>query len=80
MSNNAETMKSWLNKDDVMIVDKVFRDSMNFLYELGIKTEMPKCLKKGEKQHDVEDSNSSRLTTKIRWIVESAKSRMKQWK
>ncbi|CAC5383639.1 unnamed protein product [Mytilus coruscus] len=73
-------MKSWLNEDDVMIVDRGFRDSLNFLNELGIKTEMPKFLKKGEKQHDVEDSNSSRLTTKIRWIVESANGRMKQWK
>ncbi|CAC5369106.1 unnamed protein product [Mytilus coruscus] len=80
LSNNAETMKSWLNEDDVMIVDRGFRDSLNFLNELGIKTEMPKFLKKGEKQHDVEDSNSSRLTTKIRWIVESANGRMKQWK
>jgi hypothetical protein len=33
-----------------------------------------------KKQHDVVDSNSSRLTTKIRWIVESANGRMKCWK
>lgn len=41
LSNNAETMKSWLNEDDVMIVDRGFRDSLNVLHELGIKTEMP---------------------------------------
>ena len=50
------------------------------MHELGIKTEIPSFLKKGQKQHDVVDSNSSRLTTKIRWIVESANGRMKCWK
>ena len=80
LSNNVESMKSWLNEDDVIIVDRGFRDSLEFLHELGIKTEIPSFLKKGQKQHDVVDSNSSRLTTKIRWIVESANGRMKCWK
>lgn len=41
-------MISWLNEDDVIIVDRGFNDSLNFLHILGIKTELPKCLKKGE--------------------------------
>ena len=80
LSNNVESMKSWFNEDDVIIVNRGFSDSLEFLHELGVKTEMPSFLKKGQKQHDVVDSNSSRLTTKIRWIVESANGRMKYWK
>ena len=79
ITNNLESVKSWLHEDDVMIVDRGFRDSLDFLHEFGIKTEMPSFLNKGQKQHDVQNSNSSRLTTKIRWVVESANGRLKQW-
>lgn len=80
IESNLEQMKTWLHEDDVMIIDRGFRDSLEFLHELGIKTEMPCFLNKGEKQHTVRDSNCSRLTTKIRWIVESANGRIKSWK
>ena len=32
------------------------------------------------KQHNTEDANSSRLVTKIRWVIESANGRIKKWK
>jgi len=44
LSNNVESMKRWLNEDDVIIVDRGFRDSLECLHELGIKTEMPSFL------------------------------------
>jgi hypothetical protein len=44
------------------------------------KTEMPVFLKRGQKQHNVEESNSSRLVTKIRWVVESVNGKLKCWK
>jgi hypothetical protein len=56
-----------------IVVDRGFRDSVELLNDLGIKTEMPVFLKRGQKQHTVEESNSSRLVTKIRWVVESVK-------
>ncbi|XP_061195999.1 uncharacterized protein LOC133204276 [Saccostrea echinata] len=37
-------------------------------------------MSKGEKQMSTESANTSRLVTKIRWVVESANSRIKQWK
>jgi hypothetical protein len=40
LSNNVESMKRWLNDDDVIIVDRGFHDSLEFLHELGIKTEI----------------------------------------
>uniref|UniRef100_A0A8W8JJ17 Sushi domain-containing protein n=1 Tax=Magallana gigas TaxID=29159 RepID=A0A8W8JJ17_MAGGI len=36
--------------------------------------------KKGEKQMSTADANTSRLVTKIRWVVESANARIKRWK
>nr|XP_034306236.1 uncharacterized protein LOC117682550 [Crassostrea gigas] len=57
-----------------------FRDSLDFLEELGIQAPMPSFMSKGEKQMTTESANTSRLVTKIRWVVESANSRIKQWK
>jgi hypothetical protein len=33
----------------------------------------------GKKQHTTEEANKSRLITKVRWVVESANGRIKQW-
>ena len=63
-----------------MVVDRGFRDSVNFLEENGFKVEMPIYLPKGCKQHSTEEANLSRLVTKVRWVVESANGRIKQWK
>ncbi|VDI46107.1 Hypothetical predicted protein [Mytilus galloprovincialis] len=38
---------------------------------------MPFFLGRGEKQHSVEESNTTRLVTKLRWIVESINGRIK---
>jgi hypothetical protein len=65
---------------DVFIVDRGFRDSIDTLKDLGIRTEMPSFLEKGQKQLTTEHSNTSRLVTKIRWVVESANGRLKSWK
>ncbi|CAG2229897.1 unnamed protein product [Mytilus edulis] len=79
LADNNEQIKSWLQKDDVFIVDRGFRDSIDLLEELGIQTEMPSFLKKGQAQFTTEESNTSRLITKIRWVVESANGRIKTW-
>jgi hypothetical protein len=52
------------NENDIVILDRGFRDALPFLEEIGIKGEMPKFLKKGEKQMSTEDANLSRLVTK----------------
>ncbi|CAC5410204.1 unnamed protein product [Mytilus coruscus] len=76
-TTDNEQIKSWLQKDDVVIVDRGFRDSIDLLEELEIQTEMPSFLKKGQSQFTTEESNTSRLITKIRWVVESANGRIK---
>jgi 3-deoxy-D-arabino-heptulosonate 7-phosphate (DAHP) synthase len=61
LKTNAEDLSNWLREGDIVVVDRGFRDSVEFLNDLGIKTEMPVFLKRGQKQHTVEESNSSRL-------------------
>ena len=34
----------------------------------------------GKQQHTTEEVNTSRLITKVRWVVESANGRIKQWR
>jgi 3-deoxy-D-arabino-heptulosonate 7-phosphate (DAHP) synthase len=46
-------MSNWLREGDIVVVDRGFRDSVEFLNDLGIKTEMPVFLKRGQKQHTV---------------------------
>lgn len=80
VTRNSEGMNDWLQDNDLCIVDRGFRDVVEFLEERGISVKMPVYLKKGSKQHTTEDANASRLITKIRWIVESINGRLKQWR
>ncbi|XP_062602094.1 uncharacterized protein LOC134263728 [Saccostrea cucullata] len=80
LATNVQEIKSWIKEDDILIVDRGFRDSAGVLSELGINMEMPSFLKKGQKQHSTEEANSSRLITKIRWVAESVNARIKTWK
>lgn len=40
---------------------------------------MPSFLPKTRKQHTTKEANSSRLVTKIRWVVDAANGRIKKW-
>lgn len=71
IQNDIAEFKQWVCENDVIIVDHGFRDSFELLHEIGVRTEMPSFLKKGESQLPVEESNVVRLITTIRWIVES---------
>ena len=77
---NMESMNNWIQPGDVMIVDRGFRDATELLEDLGIHTEMPKFLQKGQKQFSCDEANISRMVTKVRWVVESVNGRLKQWK
>ncbi|XP_052090260.1 uncharacterized protein LOC127726916 [Mytilus californianus] len=78
--NNLEKIKEWFETNDVVVVDRGFRDSIDLLEEFGIQIKMPSFLKRNEKQLSVEDGNTTRLVTKIRWVVESVNGRIKQWR
>ncbi|OWF49584.1 uncharacterized protein LOC110451517 isoform X2 [Mizuhopecten yessoensis] len=80
LHNNIEDIKNWVEENDIFIVDRGFRDSLELLEDLGIKAEMPCFMQKGQKQMTTQDANASRLVTKVRWVVESANGQIKRWK
>ncbi|XP_052689344.1 uncharacterized protein LOC128167586 [Crassostrea angulata] len=75
-----EDSRQWFRDGDVFLVDRGFRDAVEFLEENNISVKMPPFLKKKEKQHSTEDANLSRMITKVRWIVEAVNGRIKKWK
>ena len=64
------------HEDDVFIVDRGFRDSLDILEDLGIRAEMPRLLSKGQKQMTTSDANASRLVTKVIYSSLFLKSKM----
>ena len=78
--HNLEEIQKWLKADDIVFVDRGFRNSIDFLQtEFGIKCKMPAFISKGSAQFSDEEGNSSRLVTKVRWVVESFNGRLKKW-
>lgn len=64
----------------MVIVDRGFRDAVTFMEENGLQVHMPFHLPRGKKQHSTTEANISRMVTKVRWVVESANGRLKQWR
>ena len=65
--------------DDVFVVDRGFRDSVDIIEGLGLKVALPPFLD-GRRQFSTTESNRSRCITKVRWIVEAVNGQMKQFK
>lgn len=77
INHNPKLMKL-LSENDIMILDRGFRDIVNKLktkYKLRVL--MPNLLPKEQKQFSAEQANESRLCTKIRWIIEVVNGRLK---
>ena len=70
----------WSQSNDVLVLDRGFRDSLDLIDSLNLRSESPSFLGKGQKQHTEAEANTSRLVTKIRWAVESANGRLKRWR
>lgn len=78
--NDAQILKSIMSQDsglrsifrpgDVFIVDRGFRDVQQFLEDNGFIVLMP-ALKGKRPRLTTEESNASRLVTKVRWVVEA---------
>ncbi|CAF4651489.1 unnamed protein product, partial [Rotaria sp. Silwood2] len=76
---NTNKIIDWLNQDDVVVVDRGFRDSVDIMEGLGLKVALPPFLN-GRRQFTTTEANQSRYVTKIRWVVEAANARIKQFK
>ena len=80
MYKNKENIVQWLQKGDILVVDRGFRDALDYLHLMGYQTYMPSFLTKGSKQFSTETANQTRFVTKVRWVIESANGRIKQWR
>ncbi|CAF3534090.1 unnamed protein product [Rotaria socialis] len=76
---NTDHILSWLKEHDILVVDRGFRDSIGVMKALGLEAIMPSFLD-GRRQFSAEEANESRCITKIRWVVEAANRRLKQFK
>ncbi len=61
------------------MVDRGFRDSVSVMEAVGLDVAMPPFLD-GQRQFSAEEANRSRCITKVRWVVEAANRRIKQFK
>lgn len=50
VKSNDENLLQWFKKDDIIILDRGFRDSIEFLNDIGFCTKFPAFLGPKEKQ------------------------------
>jgi len=67
---NEQDIIHWLHKEDVLIVDRGFRDAVSTVKCFGYEVVMPSFLKR-RKQFTTKEANHTRLVTKVRWVIES---------
>lgn len=63
---NVNNLRGFLREGDIFVVDRGFRDCLDYLHELGLETKMPYFLNKSQPQHTTEEANESRIVTSIR--------------
>ena len=80
VSKKDSHILKWSEENEILVLDRGFRDSLYLIESVGLHAESPYFLSKGQKQDTVFEANASRLVTKIRWAVESANGRLKKWK
>ncbi|CAF2081811.1 unnamed protein product, partial [Rotaria magnacalcarata] len=79
LHRNTENILNWLKKDDIVVVDRGFRDSVHTMESLGLNVVLPPFLN-GRRQFTTTEVNQSKYVTKVRWVVEAVNSRIKQFK
>ncbi|CAG2202914.1 GTF2I [Mytilus edulis] len=52
---NMVQMTDWITEGDILIVDRGFRDAVDFPEEMGVHSKMNYFLKKGQKQYTEEE-------------------------
>ncbi|CAF4721656.1 unnamed protein product, partial [Rotaria magnacalcarata] len=65
--NNEQDILNWLHDNDVLILDRGFRDTVRAMKQFGFQVAMPSFLN-GRKQFSLEEANLNRCITKVRWI------------
>ncbi|CAF4874400.1 unnamed protein product [Rotaria sp. Silwood1] len=66
-------------QSDIVVVDRGFRDSISVMQVIGLGVAMPSFLD-SKNQFSAKEANQSGCITKVRWVVETANRRIKQFK
>ncbi|XP_043469676.1 uncharacterized protein LOC122503266 [Leptopilina heterotoma] len=74
---DADRMRHWFQENDIVIVDRGYRDATELLEQLGIVCKMTAHLERGRNQLSTKEANASRLVTKQRWVVEARNGHIK---
>ncbi|KAJ8916939.1 hypothetical protein NQ315_013411 [Exocentrus adspersus] len=74
---DANTLREWFQNQDIVLVDRGYRDAVPLLQHLGIDHRMPAFLQRGHRQLSTEDGNESRIIIKNRWVVEARNGHLK---
>ena len=69
---NEDGILHWLKDDDIIVLDRGFRDAIATMRTLGLQTEMPD-FRTNKQQFTSDQANHSRCVTKVRWVVESGR-------
>lgn len=70
-NKNQDNIAQFFEPGDIFLIDRGFRDSIDFLQNRGYVCKMPPFLKNGQKHFNTTEANEARLITKSRCIVES---------
>ena len=76
---SSSTVRNWFGKsNNCFVLDRGFRDSSSSMRSKGFVVKMPSF--KGAKRNQLtcEESNNSRIVTKMRWVVEEIHGIIKQ--
>ena len=76
--SNKENINQWLQKGDIIVIDRGFRDALDYLQKYEYKTLTPAFLDRGAKQFSTGTGSETRFVNKIRSIIDSANGRVKQ--
>lgn len=70
-------INQWFQDDDIFLVDRGYRDAVQFLETLRCQVKIPPTLEQNQRQLPTEMANLARMITMQRWVVESRNGHIK---
>lgn len=74
---DIDGMREWFQPQDILILDRGYRDAISIVNRLDIITRMPQLLRQNQNQFSTREANEFRIVTKTRWIIEASNGRLK---
>jgi hypothetical protein len=76
---NLNDIENYFERKDIFIVDRGFRDCLEFLKKQHFIPRMPGYLPGSQKQYTDLEANLSRIITAVRWVVEAKNGQIKKF-